>query len=287
LTDLAIRNEHVDLLGKKEVLIQQINEAITNVASADGDDASEILFNASITEAAAKQGRASEIELAAARLRLHAERRIGELSFARDLPTTHQFKAKELDDFKRLARIPRVWKDKSPVERMDQYFAREMGEPVPPNGKPRIRDLFLCSLDHQLQPRLSHTAYSVYMASIDLSLEPHKKYDWFWSGWDGTWEFYYTDPRTRYTKKKKFAGTIEDALELRAELSGRVSPSSTKLLPVRETDSLSVVLDHIRLARNALDGYWEKLNEQQKRELDGVYGGMDDMARAIVVSLNL
>lgn len=272
MTDLAVRNEHVDLLGKKEVLIQQINEAITNVASADGDDASEALFKASITEAAAKQGRALEIELAAARLRLHAERRIGELALAHDLSKTHQFKARELDDFKRLARIPRAWKDKS-------------WEQV--TGKPRTRDLFLYSLDLQLKPRLSHTAYSVYMMSLDTSSKPHPQYKWFWSGWDGTWMFYYTDPRTKNAKKKRFAGTVEEALELRAELSGRVSASSTKLLPVAGADPLSAALDYVRAARNMLDGCWEELNEQQKRELDGVYGRMDDMARAILVSVNL
>lgn len=248
-------------------LVVQIREAIQSVESLPLDDATEVYERASVTEAAAAKARAETVQLAAAELRLHAERRLGELLLS-GLPLPAHFKESQLRDFERLAKIPRSFHDRS---------AAILG------GKTERIDLFLRAVRHQIDSERSQTAYSVHMAARHMSATRDlAKHRGIAQTWDGAWEIIYRDPRTKRARVKILEGTLEQVLEQRAVLEGRISPHSTKLLPVRGQDPLAQTLDHVRQARDALSACWPALSDDQKRELGSAYSQLDDLATAIV-----
>lgn len=270
-----------------QAIVRQLTEVMATIHHADLDDAEEIRTKASLLEVVAQRAKASEVQIHAAELRLHAERRLGELWLT--MNPGREFTPAQVRDFTRLARIPRRFRDRS-MERMEHAFDFLEGEgnqEAPKKTTPRYVDLFLDSVHHQLNDARSHTAYSVYKASLQASSERHSKYPWLSKTWDDTWTFVYQDPQTKQHHYKMFEGTIDQVLERRAILSGRVSAHTTKLLPVRGKDPLALVLDSVRQAREALADRWPDLSDAQKEALDGAYSNLDDLASAVVRAVNL
>jgi hypothetical protein len=263
---------HPDGLGNEAAtLIARMTETVDQLAHMDAGDATATRRDAAIIEAAAQQASARDLEVAAARLRLYAERRLGQLS-----PMGHLegFSATQIRDFERLAAIPTKWRHKARAK---------------VTGLDEVVDLFAVCVEHQLQER-SHTIYSVYRASLDRGSTRHARYAWLWQAWDGTWVFYYTDPQTKRQRKATYNGDVTGALEYRAILSGKAKPENeVALLPIRgrEATDLGVALDNVRRTRTIIGLQWDVLSDEQKRSLDGAYGYLDDLARAIVEAMNL
>jgi hypothetical protein len=272
MTDLALRpSEH-------RTLIDQMNAAVATLDRMMGEEVSAARMNAAAIEAAAHQTKAAEVEQAAARLRLFAERRIGELRLGYDFTETG-YSQNQLRSFLRLARIPRSWHDKE----ASKYAGQKI-----------TVDLFLDAVEYSLKDR-SKTAYAVYVVSLRLSANRHPKYAWLRTSWDGIWLFDYFDPKSHRTRRASCDGTLEQALEMRAELSGKVAApwkpvraNSPQLLPINgKTNHLGPMLDAVRRARSTIGDAWAELTPAQRAELDGVHGKLDDLAAAIVRAVNL
>lgn len=272
---LELRLPDADTLGKSAALIERMTATVEALAEMDTGETTATRRDAAMIEAAAHQAQADDLEIAAARLRLYAERRLGQLG--RGCETVASFSRSQTRDFQRLAEIPTHWRPallKLPLS--NEPWARE-----PFN-------LFERSVEYQLKER-SHTAYTVWRTSLKLGCKVHAQYRWLSQAWDGTWLFWYEDPKSKRVRQASCEGDITWALEYRAILSGKAKQKDeVELLPIRgrKTD-LGAALDNVRSARIAIGVQWDALNGEQKRALDGAYGHLDDLARAIVEAMNL
>lgn len=271
-------------------LVAQMTEALAGLEELSPVDLAMVRQDASAVEAAAKQKKSLAMQLAAAKLRLYAERRLGELGVIAQRAHL-EYSATEWRDFGRLAAIPRSFRMFDLVAEAADVFDPLGGDlPVNPHRpQPKIVDLFVRAVAEQLRGTKSHTAYSVYLASLDLSLTSKgvAKHRALWRAWDGSWKFLYQDARTKRYRQARYTGTLEGALEHRAVLEGKISAKSPKLIPVGDRDPLSGVLDAVRQARQALGDCWSNLTVEQKKELDGAYSALDDLAHKTVAAVNL
>lgn len=274
MTSTALATQELD---KADIVIRQMADALASLPMSDQEEAKDVRRDAAIIEAASKQAKARDVEIAAARLRLHAERRLGQLIMQEeivrkssrikdeDLAAWVGFTMTEVRDFKRLAMIPLSYYDRTEKTHVD---------------------LFTRAVESQLEDK-SHTPYSVWMASLRWSAKRHPDHRWLWKLWDESWEILYTDPRSNRIRRVRFEGSVEEAEVAYARFSGRISASSTALLPVRGVDPLAQVLDNVRLARTCLDKRWASLMPDQKVILDGCYGVLDDLARKVAKAINM
>lgn len=286
-TELIVHGGDVFIDGEKaDDLIAQMNAAVEDLADLANDQVVTTRKNASVVEAAARQAEAYGLETAAARLRLYAERRIGQL--ARDprhaSDVVAQFGTPQLRDFRRLAEIPTKWKLVIPAI----TFAVDDD----PNKKDKIKiiDLFEESVEHQLNGCRSHTAYSVYMESLYSSAKRNHRHPGLDKLWDGSWQITYTDPRTKRYRRERIEGTEEHAVEVRNIRRGAIrADRNVDVLPIRGRPISGVggALDHVRNARMILGSVWADLTDAQKQELDGAYGRLDDLATSIIRAVDL
>lgn len=263
----------VDLSGADD-LIGQMTAAIAQLEAVDAETATDVRRDAAVVEAAAHQAKARETEIAAARLRLYAERRLGQLFDAqafrsrqsdRDIADVIEFSASQVRDFRRLSAIPTHW--------YDRWLQRHS-------------DVFVDAVEDQLNDK-SHTPYSVWLRSLTLAAHRHSDLPWLSSCWDKSWQIWYLDPRSHRHRRTRFEGTVDEAKIEYARLSGRIKSSSTALLPIRGADPLAVSLDQVRAAREHLAATWPNLSREQKDTLDGAYSQLDDLATRLVAAINL
>ncbi len=252
-------------------LIARMDETRENVDHLDGEELLATLTNASAVEAAAHQIKAAHVERSAGRLRLYSERRLGVLSREGRLDRWDgDFSAKEMRDFRRLAQIPTTYKRRFPK--------------VPGYPKHEVIDLFHDAVEHQLNGR-SHTAYSVWLASLDISAQPGEGS--VHECWDGSWKFYYQDAKTKAVRWSRVEGTREHAVEVRNILREKIRPEGESILKIKRTGDIGVALDHVRAARKIMGESWADLADVQKRTLDGAYGRLDDLATSIIQAIDL
>lgn len=286
-TELIVHGGDVFIDGEKaDDLIAQMNAAVEDLADLANDQVVTTRKNASVVEAAARQAEAHGLETAAARLRLYAERRIGQL--ARDprhaSDVVHQFGTSQLGDFERLAAIPTNWKR--------VYPSLSFGVDDDPAQKNSVKvvDLFKEAVEHQLSGRRSHTSYSVWMTSLHNSAKSNPRHHGLYKLWDGTWLIEYTDPGTKRHRRERINGSEEHAVEVRNIRRGAIRPDrNIALLPIRgrPPGGIAAALDNVRSARKILGDHWADLTDPQKRELDGAYGRLDDLATAIIRAVDL